>query len=147
MNRLPGIKYGLIGGVCLVILSMIGMVEAFNQREIVSEVISMGQMLLLAAAAFIAYLPASRAGGGFKGLAASVASGVIMMAMLALLVLLSTVVNLRLVFINASPSLFQILTFQQESLWAGVGLLLLAGGLTGLTAGLLVMMPDMLRRW
>jgi hypothetical protein len=45
MNRLPGIKYGLIGGVCLVLLSMIGMVEAFNQREIVSEVISMGQML------------------------------------------------------------------------------------------------------
>ena len=146
MNRLPGIKYGLIGGVCLVILSIIGMVEAFNQREIVSEVISMGQALLLAAAAFIAYLPAARAGGGARGLAASVSSGLIMMGLLALLVLLSTVVNLRQVFINASPGLFQILKFQQEDLWVGIGLLLLAGGLTGLLAGLLVMTPDLLRR-
>ncbi len=146
MNRFPGIKYGLIGGVCLVILSIIGMVEAFNQREIVSEVISMGQALLLAAAAFIAYLPAARAGGGTRGLAASVSSGLIMMAVLALLVLLSTVVNLRQVFINASPGLFQILKFQQEDLWVGIGLLLLAGGLTGLLAGLLVMTPDLLRR-
>ena len=44
------------------ILSLIGMVEAFNQREIVSDVISMGQTLLLLTAAFIAYLPSARTG-------------------------------------------------------------------------------------
>ena len=146
MNRFPGIKYGLVGGVCLVILSMIGMVEAFNQREIISEVISMGQMLLLAATAFIAYPAAQHAGGGVKGLAASVSAGVIMTAMLALLVLLGHTVNMRQVFINVSPSLFQILTFQQESLWVGIGWMLLFGGVTGLLAGLLVMTPDLLRR-
>jgi branched-chain amino acid transport system permease protein len=53
---------------------------------------------------------------------------------------------MRQVFINASPTLFKILTFQQEEIGAGVGLLLLAGGLTGLFAGLLVMMPSLLRR-
>ncbi len=146
MNRFLGIKYGLIGGVCLVILSLIGMVEAFNQREIISEVITMGQTLLLAAAAFIAYLAASKSGGGTKGLAASVSAGVIMTAGLSLLVMLGHAVNMRQVFINASPTLFKILTFQQEEIGAGIGLLLLAGGLTGLFAGLLVMMPSLLRR-
>ena len=41
-QRFPGIRLGLIGGACLVLLSLIGMVEAFNQREIISDVISYG---------------------------------------------------------------------------------------------------------
>ena len=60
-RHFPGIRYGLIGGVCVVILSLIGMVEAFNQREIVTDVITMGQTLLLLMAAFVAYLGAQRA--------------------------------------------------------------------------------------
>ena len=57
--------------------------------------------------------------------AAGIAAGLIMAAMLALLVLLGHIVNMRQVFINASPALFQALIFQQEELWAGIGLLLL----------------------
>ena len=59
-QRFPGIRLGLIGGASLVLLSLIGMVEAFNQREIISDVISMGQTLLLFTAMFIGYLAASR---------------------------------------------------------------------------------------
>jgi branched-chain amino acid transport system permease protein len=50
------------------------------------------------------------------------------------------------VFINASPVLFQILIFQQENLWGGIGLLILSGLLTGLCASLLRLLPDWLRR-
>ena len=65
MNRdknstFSGIKLGLIGGVSLTLLCLIGMVEAFNQREIISGVISMGQCLLFFTAVLIAYLAASR---------------------------------------------------------------------------------------
>ena len=42
-----GIKIGLIGGVSAVLLALIGMVEAFSQRDIISNVISMGHTLLL----------------------------------------------------------------------------------------------------
>ena len=140
-QRFPGIRYGAIGGVCLVILSLIGMVEAFNQREIVSDVITMGQTLLLAMAVFIAGLAADRAGGGTRGLLTGAMSGVIMSALLALLVLLGNAVNMRQVFINASPALFQILLFQQDGLAEGLGLLLLAGLLTGAAAGLTRMLP------
>lgn len=145
-ERFPGIRYGLIGGVSLVILALIGMVEAFNQREIVADVISMGQMLLLASAAFIAGMAANRAGGGRRGLLAGAMAGLVMSVALVLLVLLGQAVNMRQVFINASPGLFQILVFQQEELGSGIGLLLLSGLLAGAAAGGLRMLPERARR-
>jgi branched-chain amino acid transport system permease protein len=145
-ERFPGIRYGLIGGVSLVILALIGMVEAFNQREIVADVISMGQMLLLASAAFIAGMAADRAGGGRRGLLAGALAGLVMSVALVLLVLLGQAVNMRQVFINASPGLFQILVFQQEELGSGIGLLLLSGLLAGAAAGGLRMLPERARR-
>jgi branched-chain amino acid transport system permease protein len=147
-QRFPGIRLGLIGGACLVLLSLIGMVEAFNQREIISEVISMGQTLLLFTAVFIGYLAAQRARERGQGqvFAAGLSAGLIMAGMLVLLVLLGHAINMRQVFINASPALFQILTFQQEDPRAGIGLLLLAGALIGLAAALLCLLPRWLRR-
>jgi branched-chain amino acid transport system permease protein len=147
-RHFPGIRYGLIGGVCVVILSLIGMVEAFNQREIVTDVITMGQTLLLLMAAFVAYLGAQRAQPRRAStvLVSGTASGLIMAVLLSLFVLLGNAVNLRQVFINASPLLFQLLTFGQESLGAGIGLLLLAGALVGLLAGLLSLMSGLVRR-
>ena len=49
------IKIGLIGGVVAVLLSLIGMVEAFSQRYIISHVISMGHTLLLLIGVFFGY--------------------------------------------------------------------------------------------
>ncbi|MBI5581069.1 MAG: branched-chain amino acid ABC transporter permease [Deltaproteobacteria bacterium] len=147
-QRFPGIRLGLIGGVSLVLLSLIGMVETFNQREIISDLISMGQTLLLLTAVFIAYLAAKRGRehGRAQVFGASITAGLIMAGMLTLLVLLGQAINMRQVFINASPVLFQILIFQQEELWAGIGLLLLAGALIGFSAALLCLLPHWLRR-
>jgi branched-chain amino acid transport system permease protein len=145
-QRLPGIRLGLIGGASLVLLSLIGMVEAFNQREIISDIISMGQTLLLFTAGFIAFLAANRGRGQGQVFGAGITAGLIMAGMLALLVLLGHAINMRQVFINASPALFQTLIFQQEELWVGIGLLLLAGVLIGLAAGLLRLLPEGMRR-
>ena len=54
------IKTGLIGGVVAVLVALIGMVETFNQRDIIDSVISMGQILLLLVAVFMGYLAAKR---------------------------------------------------------------------------------------
>jgi len=147
-QKLPGIRMGLIGGVCLVILALIGIVEAFNERHIVAGVISMGHTLLLLTAAFVAYLTAARSRhlGFGRALGHVLLAGLIMSAMLALLVLVGRAVNLRQVFINASPGLYQILMFHQESLAAGMALLLVAGLLTAFLAGLLHVAPQRLRR-
>ncbi|MFO7707456.1 MAG: hypothetical protein R6V84_04720 [Desulfobacterales bacterium] len=147
-QRFAGIRLGGIGGVCLVLLSLIGMVYAFNQREIVSGVISMGQTLLVFTSAFIAYLAVKSVPSRTAGpvLSAGVTAGIVMAAILALLILLGKTVNMRQVFINASPALFDLLLFHQENLWAGIGLMLLSGALIGLLAGLLFLMPGLWRR-
>ena len=50
------IRIGLIGGVVEVLLSLIGMIEAFSQRDIISQIISMGHTLLLLVVLFTGYL-------------------------------------------------------------------------------------------
>ncbi len=147
-QQFPGLRLGLIGGACLVLLSLIGMVHAFNQREIVSGVISMGQTLLLFTAAFLAYTAAARTRPEAAGriLASAATAGLVMTALLLLLVLVGQLVNMRQVFINASPALFNSLLFYQESLPAGGALLLLAGAVTGLGTGLLYLTPALWRR-
>jgi branched-chain amino acid transport system permease protein len=143
-----GLKYGLIGGICLVMLSLIGMVEAFNQREIIENVVTMGQSLLFFTAVFIAYLAASHARqkGSGLALAAGVASGLIMACLLILLILVGKVINLRQVLMNASPALFNLLLFQRESTGAGIGLLLFSGAAIGSVAAGLCVLPNNLRR-
>ena len=54
------LKIGLIGGVVEILLSLIGMVEAFSQRDIIAHVISMGHTLLVIVALFMGYLAAKR---------------------------------------------------------------------------------------
>jgi branched-chain amino acid transport system permease protein len=148
-EKLPGLRLGAIGGVSLVLLSLIGMVEAFNQREIISKVISMGQSLLLFIAVFISYAAASRArrhGGAGRVYAAGLVAGLTMSAILALLVLIGNAVNLRQVLINASPLLYMILTFGLENLAAGILAMVLSGALVGAAAAALCMLPELPRR-
>ncbi len=142
-----GIKIGLIGGVSAVLLALIGMVEAFSQRDIISNVISMGHTLLLLVPVFMGYLAAKRTVGPrpLRILANSLLSGLVVGAFLACLVLLGHVINLRKVFVNAMPSLYQLLTFNQE-LGTGILILLGAGVLSGVFAGMLYLVPGLARR-
>jgi branched-chain amino acid transport system permease protein len=142
-----GIKTGLIGGVAGVLLALMGMVETFSQRDIISEVISMGHTLLLLAGVFMGYVAAKRTTptGRMRTLVNGTISGTMVGLFLALLVLLGESVNLRSVFINASPVLFNLLTFGQ-GLMGGSLLLLLTGALCGLSAGLLFLSPGLVRK-
>src|SRR4030042_517409 len=108
-----GINTGLIGGIVLVLVSLIGMVEAFAQRDIVAEVVSMGHTLLGVGVLFFAFLAAKRATAPrpIPILVNGLLAGIIMGGALGLLVLLGHFIGLRSVFINASPLLFQLLTF------------------------------------
>jgi branched-chain amino acid transport system permease protein len=141
-NMKQAIKIGLIGGVVEVLLALIGMIEAFSQRDIISHFISMGHTLLLVVALFIAYLAAKRTPRPepLRVLMNSFISGLIVGSILALLVIVGGLINLRKVFINASPLLYKLLTFDQGTK-AGIPLLLGGGALSGLLAGLLSLAP------
>src|SRR4030042_5552995 len=87
-----GIKIGLIGGVSAVLLALIGMVEAFSQRDIISNGISMGHTLLLLVAVFMGYLAAKRTTltEPLWLLVNSLISGLMVGGLLALLVILGS---------------------------------------------------------
>ena len=147
-QRFPGLRLGLIGGLCAVLLCLVGMVVAFNQREIISGVISMGQTLLVFTTVFIAYLAAKRSlpHTAARVMTSALMAGLLMVVLLALLVLIGKSINMRQVFINASPALFNLLLFQQENLAVGIGLMLFSGTLIGGLAGLLYLTPDLWRK-
>src|SRR4030043_822510 len=137
-----GIKIGLIGGVSAVLLTLIGMVESFSQRDIISNVISMGHTLLLLVAVFMGYLAAKRTTRTepLWLLVNSLISGLMVGGLLALLVILGSLINLRKVFIYAMPILYELLTFKQGT-QTGIFLLLGAGALSGVLAGLFFFLP------
>jgi branched-chain amino acid transport system permease protein len=142
-----GIKIGLIGGVSAVLLSLIGMVEAFSQRDIISNVISMGHTLLLLVAVFMGYLAAKRTTRTepLWILVNSLISGLIVGGLLALFVILGSLINLRKVFVYAMPILYELLTFKQGT-QIGIFLLLGTGALGGVLAGLFFLAPKLVRR-
>jgi branched-chain amino acid transport system permease protein len=142
-----GIKIGLVGGIVEILLALVGMVEAFSRRYIISDVISMGQTLLLVVAMFTGYLAAKRAARSepLRILVNSLVSGLMVGGLMSLLVMVGSTVRLRAVFINASPGLYNLLTFHQ-GVGTGMILLLILGALSSLLSGLLYLSPSLLRR-
>jgi len=141
------LKIGLIGGVIEILLSLIGMVEAFAQRQIVSQVISMGHSLLLLTVIFMGYMAAQR-GSPDKGVAPfarGLLAGLVTGALVFLLVLIGSVVRLRAVFVNASPALYELLSFKQ-SLPSAALLLVASGGVAALPAALMFRSPPVFKR-
>jgi branched-chain amino acid transport system permease protein len=142
-----GIQIGLIGGLVALLVALVGMVEAFSKRDIISGVISMGLTLVFLVMVFIGYLAARRTTGPgrFAVLLNSTVAGLTTSVLLVLLVIVGSQVNLRLILVNASPTLYELLTFKQGML-IGSLLLLAAGVCSGLLAGLFYLLPNLVRR-
>ena len=134
LNWKQVLNAGLVAGITAMLLSLVGMAEAFGQRDIIYQVIPMGQLLLLAPPFVFGVLTAQRSGAApsWARLLAGLISGLLCGAILVALLLVGQVVNLRSVFINASPALYQLLTYGNELLPGSLLRLLLS-----LVAGLL----------
>jgi len=141
------VNIGLLGALAAVLLSLIGMVETFNKRDIIYKVVSMGHTLLLFSTVFLSYLAAKKVNRRQVAMAlgSAVLTGLMTAAGLALLVAIGKLINLRAVFINASPVLYQILTLYYGPK-LGLPLLLLSGALGGLFAGWLYLAPALVRK-
>jgi len=141
------VNIGAIGALTTVLLSLIGMVGAFSKRDIIYEIVTMGHTLLLTVGVFLSFLSAKRASQ--KGLGrvfgATLITGILTSGGVALLVIVGKTINLRMVFVNASPALYQLLIFGFDASF-GVPLLLFSGLLCGLFAFLLFIAPPILRR-
>jgi branched-chain amino acid transport system permease protein len=112
----------------------------------VSGILSMDQSLLGVAVVFVGYLAAKRTTSSHPWWVVinSLTSGFVTAGMLLLLLVIGDVINLRAVFVNASPVLYELLSFGHG--FETAPLLFVAAPLCGLFAGILYLLPVAFRR-
>ena len=133
-------RVGLVFGAVAWFVSLAGLVEALHGRWVVDGVLSAGQVLLLAVLLASGWTAARRSSASLVGrLWAGLLAGATVGLCVGLLVWLRSLVDLRTMFVNASPALFQLLSGGRpvQVAWAtavavgaGVGLVGAAGACT-----------------
>ncbi|MBK7895018.1 MAG: hypothetical protein WAS33_12135 [Candidatus Promineifilaceae bacterium] len=143
------IKTGLIAGVVTLSLGMIGILVAFNKRFIVTDAVTLADLLLFGMAVIAGYLGASSLKehsmgrrllhGGLAGMLAAVPTF--------LLILLTLVwEGIRDSFINVEPALVSLLTLDNENVVVGGILLIVVFGVLGLVGVGYAQLPVRFRR-
>jgi branched-chain amino acid transport system permease protein len=115
------ITYGLQAGLVSTLISMVGMIELFSKRQIITGVITTAQVFILLAPALFSYLTARQAQKNNSLLFSSVTGFTSSLPMI-LLVLLATIFNLREYLVNVSPTLINTLTFGQGAISGSITL-------------------------
>lgn len=148
---LQPVKTGLLGGLAALLLSLIGVIEASNARPVIYGIVSLGQALLLIVFVLTCVTAIRRAGLDRQDsssrrlvLAYGAVAGFMASAVLAALVLVGSFINLRAVFIKASPGLYSLLTLGLGT--GGVAALLALGFLLGIIVGAAHFLPARLGR-
>lgn len=138
---------GLVFGIVAVYFAVVGIVLSFHGRWIIYEVVTLGQALLIVVAlgAGVQVARKSTARGGLALMAQGLGAGAVGGAVLSLLIVGMSLMNLRTMFIALSPQLFQMLAFGQDAPVAVLQLIAL-GALTAWIAVLLYVTPAALRR-
>ncbi|MGQ9676193.1 MAG: branched-chain amino acid ABC transporter permease [Chloroflexota bacterium] len=142
----PAIRLGVVGGVIVVLIALQGMVQAFNQRHVISDVVTMSQALLFISIFICAYLAVSRSGSRSMLAAATGAlCGVVSSLLMVALLWIGSLVKLGEVFINATAELYELLTFGQGLASGSLYWLALGLGI-GLAATFICLLPSNWRR-
>lgn len=125
LNWGQALKLGFLGGVIALFVCLVGVVQTFGEKDVIGGVFTQGHAVLLLIWVGFGYLIYRRIGGQRNQvIAAAALSGLIASAMLVILVWVAEPINMRKVFVEASPKLIEILIFEQGKL---VGSLLLLG--------------------
>ncbi|MCI0475367.1 MAG: hypothetical protein L0Y55_03915 [Anaerolineales bacterium] len=140
-------QIGLLGGLIAVSIALQGMIQAFSSRDVIYNVITMSQAAILLTCFAMGYVAAMRLPlrAATPSIGAGAVAGFISSALLLLLIGLGNVVNLGNVFVNATPQLYELLTFKLGLLTGGLVLLIAGLGL-GALAGAILLLPDSPRR-
>ncbi|MGB5845401.1 MAG: branched-chain amino acid ABC transporter permease, partial [Anaerolineales bacterium] len=140
------ISVGLVVGGVSLLLSLVGMVAAFNERYIITGVFTMGQFLLFTPLIAGGYSAVTRVQerSVLKGLLGGALSGIFGGLIFAALLVIGQQVDLRLMFPNASPELYSILSFGVEPP-LGYVVPLIYGAILGIIGAVLALLPIRVR--
>ncbi|MBI5651986.1 MAG: leucine/isoleucine/valine transporter permease subunit [Chloroflexi bacterium] len=135
----PALKLGIIGGIAVVFIALLGMIEAFATRDIIADVIDMGRVLVFISFFMTGHFAIARKSGAasIENVLQAGVAGLVSAAFLAALMwLLSAMPTMRAVFVNATPVLLKTLLFGLDITIASIGLLALGAAVGALPAGL-----------
>ncbi len=103
-------RVGLVFGAVACFVSLAGLVEALHARWVVDSVLSAGQALLLGLPLAAGSVAARGQGTRARGLVGGLVAGAMVGFWVGLLVWVRTLVDIRAMFVNASPALFELLS-------------------------------------
>jgi branched-chain amino acid transport system permease protein len=135
------INLGLIAGAVSLSFSVIGLVGLFAERDLVTGVISMGQVFLFASTAVLSYMAVRNSPNRNSALGHGLIVGAVSGLLLVFLVILATAFNLRQFLPNVSPTLIELMTFNLGSS-LGALVLFVTCGLLGLLAAVVYLVPN-----
>ncbi len=144
------VRYGLLAGVVAASVSAIGMVETFNERDIITGVFTLGQMLLYSTAVIAGYLAVRPDGTERQNTAPALLNGFVAglltaVPLVILIMLTLAFPNIRNSLVNVSPALINALTFGQGPY---VGSLILAAAMSvlGLAGAAFHLLPEKIEK-
>ncbi len=148
LNLRNAVRMGLLAGVIILSISVVGMVESFDQRDLITGVFTLGQLILFSVPFVVGYLVTKNEDDEAQGSAVvyGVITGFLTAVPLILLILLTLIwPTIRDSFVNVSPALIGILTLGSSPV---VGSILLAVVMTVLgTVGAAVhILPERVRQ-
>ena len=134
----PGLKTGLVAGIIVIYLGMVGMIEAFSDRPVITDYINFGPFLILLIFYFFAYAaagrPANQASQLQTGITVGAVGGLLTGAFLILVEVGEAAgYQVRDVFISISPTMRDVLSFGLGP-YVGTIVLTAVGGLMGFLA-------------
>jgi branched-chain amino acid transport system permease protein len=144
------VQAGLLGGAIAIFMCLVGMVEIFSKRDVIEKIITLGQFVLLATTVSMGFIASRRTSGLFGqnrpayNLSAGLIAGLVTGLVLAIFVLIGLNINLRAVFLNASPVLYDLLTFGKGE--GNIWVLPLSGAIGGLIGASFLLLPQTFRR-
>jgi len=146
-NWAEALQLGVIAAVVALSLCLIGMVETFDDRDIIGGVLSLGQILLFGPAVLAGYVSAqrNRHASLWAKLLGGLVIGVLSALPLVVLVFVAVPLNLRDFLPNVSPALLELLTFGQGQVVGSVILLAVSAGV-GVTGVGINLLPERARR-
>ena len=145
------VTIGLVAGVIGLYLSLVGLVEAFQPRNVVTGYLGLGSVMLGITAFVAGYragLPIRRGRGEMVPLGigptlnAGAIAGTIAGAMVAALILVIEAVNLQNMLVSASPRLQDALMFTEEPMSSVIVLVVASAVLAALGAALTLLPPS-----
>jgi branched-chain amino acid transport system permease protein len=137
------VRIGIIGGAIAIYLCLVGIVPVFHERQLIAGVITLGQVALFGSLAIPGAIAARKSTTLRDAVLAGGAAGLITGLALTLLVVVGSVVNLRAMFLNASPELYSMLTIGLGV--AGAWIPAVEGLVLGAGAAAVGQLPDRVR--